>query len=280
MKNIFLKNGQINVPMLRHHSTDGTARWGYAGSAPADTALSVLAQLLPLGTPTPDTPQARAALPGSHHAPVRLWDGSEVHPLAWALHQDFKREFLAGLDEDEAHELDGGVLEAWVQERLGITPEHLGGRVTLNLQGQLTPPLLRALGQVYQTLLEMLYADLLPAERRAVVGAVAASLNVPVGHREAAFSTEFQDFLVDPLQVLERHELLAYEQEEEDGDQVEHFVLVRGAGVRAHEYEVYHARYNNLGVATRVRLLSRHASHVEAASALRGAAQMPQEAEA
>lgn len=58
-----------------HHSPDGF-NWGYQGSGPADLALAILLDHFK-ETPTPE--QMRMG-----------------QPLAWRLHQFFKREFVAG----------------------------------------------------------------------------------------------------------------------------------------------------------------------------------------
>ena len=92
---------ETNIP---HHVTEHSPNgyeWGYPGSGPADLALNVL----------------ETALLAMDHKGRRM-DGMKgsCFALAWALHQDFKREFIAALP----HE--GGViywpaLRAWIEER-------------------------------------------------------------------------------------------------------------------------------------------------------------------
>jgi hypothetical protein len=69
-----------NVPQrFVWHSPTGF-EIGYAGSGPADLALNVLAQLVPLGSD------------GAEGFPIYL--GHNVSATAGILHQDFKRDFL------------------------------------------------------------------------------------------------------------------------------------------------------------------------------------------
>jgi hypothetical protein len=71
---------RTNVPRtVVHHSPDGY-EWGYGGSGPADLALNILEAML-------------------HHMG---WNGGTIpcyrgrcFAIAWALHQDFKWEFIA-----------------------------------------------------------------------------------------------------------------------------------------------------------------------------------------
>ena len=73
----------VNVPHKhKHHSPTGL-EWGYGGSGPADLALNVLALMMPCFG---DDIEANA---------VKLADGSTVSREAWALHQQFKWDFLA-----------------------------------------------------------------------------------------------------------------------------------------------------------------------------------------
>lgn len=68
----------VNGDPLKHivyHSPSGF-EWGYAGSGPADLALSILAD---------------------YFNEARLdWDGR-----AWQLHQDFKDDFIATIEDDQ-----------------------------------------------------------------------------------------------------------------------------------------------------------------------------------
>jgi hypothetical protein len=89
-----------NVPhLVTHHSPTGF-EWGYSGSGPADLALNIVEFVL------------RSS--GYSGSTDRLWRG-ECFSLAYALHQDFKRQFIATLSRD------GGFLSyadvvAWVKE--------------------------------------------------------------------------------------------------------------------------------------------------------------------
>ena len=257
MKNIELSAdpASINVPMLRHHSTDGTPRFGYRGSGPADTALSILAFMLPLGVPIPPTPQAAAQLHVSGDEPVRLWDGSQVNPLAWALHQPFKETFLAPLAEDESHTLNGEVLEQWVNEQLGLQEKTLAGTNALHLQGSLTAAFGQQLGAVWQSLLETLYSPLQAETYANVRTVIQAALS-------AEDNPEFQDFMVDPLGVLLRVELSV---QEHDG--MRDFV-VRGQGLHHGQFEAYRSTWDSQGRARDVQLLGRRFTLADACNLL------------
>lgn len=246
MKNIELSSTppSINVPMLRHHSTDGTPRYGYRGSGPADTALSILAFMLPLGVPIPATAQATQQLHVNGDEPVRLWDGTQVNPLAWALHQPFKETFLATLAEDEHHTLNGEVLQEWVNAQLGLGEDTLAGRNALHQQGILTAPLGQQLGAVWQTLLETLYSPLHDETNASVRAVIKAALNVED-------TPEFQDFMVDPLGVLGRTELSVQEH-----DEMRDFV-VRGQGLHRGQFEAYRSTQDSQRRVTEVKLLGR-----------------------
>lgn len=246
MKNIELRATppSINVPMLRHHSTDGTPRYGYRGSGPADTALSILAFMLPLGVPIPATAQTTQQLHVSGDEPVRLWDGTQVNPLAWALHQPFKDTFLAPLIEDENHTLSGEVLQEWVNGQLGLEEGTLAGINALHLQGILTAPFGQQLGAVWQTLLETLYSPLQDETNASVRAVIKAAL-------KAEDRPELQDFMIDPLGVLERTELSVQEH-----DEMRDFV-VRGQGLHRGQFEAYRSAWDSQGRATDVKLLGR-----------------------
>lgn len=96
----------MNVPLLWHHATSGVPAWGYHGSGPADTALRILAAFLPVGVPAPE---------GAPTVP--LWDGQFVSRQAWALHQAFKADVLAGLDPDREHVLLAQDVQVWILRR-------------------------------------------------------------------------------------------------------------------------------------------------------------------
>ncbi|ADY27519.1 hypothetical protein Deipr_2395 (plasmid) [Deinococcus proteolyticus MRP] len=149
-EHIILKAGQyLNVTMRQHHSTDGVPQCGYAGSGPADTALSILAALLPppnppvseqlaseFGYPTSsddwetfeaDLSEARQGAIESRRLeleedpmrPVQLHDRSRVPMRAWMLHQAFKEEFLAGLDETQEHRIPKAQIREWIEKQSG-----------------------------------------------------------------------------------------------------------------------------------------------------------------
>ena len=89
-----------NVPhLVTHHSPDGY-EWGYGGSGPADLALNVVeAALRDLG----------------HKGPlVECWQG-RCFREAYQLHQDFKRELIAGVPHSGGSISWGSVLE-WMRE--------------------------------------------------------------------------------------------------------------------------------------------------------------------
>lgn len=86
---------------ITHHSPAGF-EWGYQGSGPADLALQILHDILPPGCD---------GLP-----PVRLFRG-QCSALAWMLHQDFKRDFIARLPR-QGGEILPEQIDAWLDERL------------------------------------------------------------------------------------------------------------------------------------------------------------------
>lgn len=73
-----------NIPSLvTHHSPTGF-EWGYGGSGPADLALNIC---------------ELALRKMAHDGPtIECWDGRECFAAAWQMHQDFKYEFIAGID--------------------------------------------------------------------------------------------------------------------------------------------------------------------------------------
>jgi len=81
--------------VIVHHSPAGM-EWGYGGSGPADAALNILHLFLPPGC--------------DGQEPVRLWQG-ECSQVAWNLHQEFKRLYVATLPDE------GGVIAAEEVER-------------------------------------------------------------------------------------------------------------------------------------------------------------------
>ena len=149
-EHIILKAGHyLNVPMRQHHSTDGVPQCGYQGSGPADTALSILAALLPPPNPPVSEQLAsefgycsssedweacetdlsekrqgaiqarRLELEEDPMRPVQLHDRSRVPMRAWELHQAFKDEFLAGLDEAQEHRIPKAEILEWIEKQSG-----------------------------------------------------------------------------------------------------------------------------------------------------------------
>jgi hypothetical protein len=121
-----------NVEHVRAHSK--SLECGYAGSGPADLALSALNALFPPqgGGSVDDAPAALtrgkgqgsgvngAAAGGrdSLGATVRLgWEGLEVSQLAWQLHHDFEAAFLVPMDEAGGW-VETALMLTWVSERL------------------------------------------------------------------------------------------------------------------------------------------------------------------
>jgi hypothetical protein len=81
------------VPHVVKHSPGGLA-WGYEGSGPSDTALSILAHI------------------------------TEDRAVAEAWYQDFRREVVAGLMLDHPFELERADVEQWLARRgVGVAPE-------------------------------------------------------------------------------------------------------------------------------------------------------------
>lgn len=96
-----------NIPhLVTHHSPDGY-EWGYGGSGPADLALNILELVL-----------RRMGYKGPQ---MECWNGKQCFEAAWAMHQDFKRNFVAACPEQ------GGVLPwatvtGWIETN---TPDYL-----------------------------------------------------------------------------------------------------------------------------------------------------------
>ena len=85
------------LTVITHHSPDGI-EWGYAGSGPADLALSLLADFFD------ETPErVRDALRS-------LW---APRSKAAALHQRFKSEFLANEQRDD-WQIRADVIDVWL----------------------------------------------------------------------------------------------------------------------------------------------------------------------
>lgn len=92
-----------NMPrLLVHHSPDGF-EWGYEGSGPADLAFNIVEYCLKTGRY--QGPRGEAT-----------WDDYVPFELSWALHQKFKRAFVAVLPRsaDVVHIPWAGV-DAWIE---------------------------------------------------------------------------------------------------------------------------------------------------------------------
>lgn len=97
-----------NVPhIVTHHSPTGF-EFGYGGSGPADLALNVC--------------QAYLNMQGYRGRKSKCWDG-ECWTLAWVLHQDFKRDFVAAVPREGAT-IPFSVIENWFT--LHMTDELIG----------------------------------------------------------------------------------------------------------------------------------------------------------
>ena len=81
------------LPHLVHHSPDGLS-WGYHGSGPGDTGLSILADAL-----------------GERPTPAQLRRGE---PRCWRWHRPFSREVIAGFPLDAEWRLPLAEVEAWI----------------------------------------------------------------------------------------------------------------------------------------------------------------------
>ncbi len=98
------EEGRAPYP-LRHlivHSPSGMA-WGYGGSGAADLALAVLADHL----------GEAEAIP-AHERYSHPVAGLIKATKAWALHQDFKRHFIAPLDQSAGWTITGAEVAAWL----------------------------------------------------------------------------------------------------------------------------------------------------------------------
>jgi len=81
-----------------HHSPTGF-EWGYGGSGPADLALNICESVL-----------GRIGYTGPR---IDLWKGN-CFAAAWAMHQEFKRDFIASIP-DEGTILDWDIVAEWVR---------------------------------------------------------------------------------------------------------------------------------------------------------------------
>jgi Family of unknown function (DUF6166) len=93
----------VNVPhVVVHHSPDGF-ECGYGGSGPADLALNILAAYLPIS-------KNRA----------RCFEG-EVSAEAYALHQNFKWEFIASMPRTGG-DIPAEIIRAWISKNSLLPP--------------------------------------------------------------------------------------------------------------------------------------------------------------
>lgn len=91
-----------NIPQrFKWHSPTGF-ECGYGGSGPADLALNVLAQLVPLGSDGAEG--------------WKIWDGQSVSATAGLLHHDFKDEFIATLP-SQGGTIEIQAIRRWLEER-------------------------------------------------------------------------------------------------------------------------------------------------------------------
>lgn len=95
-------DGQVltNVPRLvTEHSPSGY-EFGYGGSGPADLALNILENVL---------------WNEGHRGPrQQCWKG-ECFELAYRLHQDFKFQWIGGLDRQRGGSFSYGDVVAWIE---------------------------------------------------------------------------------------------------------------------------------------------------------------------
>lgn len=93
-----------NVPhYCIQHSPDGFS-WGYGGSGPADFALNILETIL-----------RATRFQGGR---MSTYSGS-CFRLAWKFHQQFKREFLVGIDRNGSGYLAFEDIHGWLVEQVG-----------------------------------------------------------------------------------------------------------------------------------------------------------------
>ncbi|MDP9373527.1 MAG: hypothetical protein M3Q65_13960 [Chloroflexota bacterium] len=95
---VYVEQGGCRWPLRHvvHHSPSGL-RWGYGGSGPADTALSILADAL-----------------GERPTREQLYRGE---PWSWRWHQAFKWAIVATFPLREGWRLPLATVEAWIARR-------------------------------------------------------------------------------------------------------------------------------------------------------------------
>lgn len=93
-----------NVPQIViWHSPTGF-EWGYEGSGPADLAANIVEVLL-----------NRLGYRGRRD---KAFNGTDCWDLTGRLHQDFKREFIAGVPRKEGGTIDYQAALSWVERRM------------------------------------------------------------------------------------------------------------------------------------------------------------------
>ena len=92
-----------NIPhLVVHHSPSGFS-WGYLGSGPAELALNIL--------------EIVATSEGGYHSStVKVFDGSQVSSIVWALHQKYKEDVIATLawEDSPRHHITYASVAQWL----------------------------------------------------------------------------------------------------------------------------------------------------------------------
>lgn len=92
-----------NIPQrFIWHSPTGF-ECGYLGSGPADLALNVLAELVPLGSDGAEG--------------WKIYDGQSVSATAGLLHQDFKARFIATMDQRKGGSVPISRIREWLEQQ-------------------------------------------------------------------------------------------------------------------------------------------------------------------
>jgi len=96
---------KTNVPHLVAHHNPSGFEFGYSGPAPADLALNIVhffAEQMDLSEADPSRPA------------FECYEG-EVSPLAWDLHQAFKEDVIAQVDEEGAR-VGAWKIRKWIDQ--------------------------------------------------------------------------------------------------------------------------------------------------------------------
>jgi hypothetical protein len=109
----------VNRKPLRHveyHSEEMS--WGYVGSGPADTALSILANYFS------ERPRRTSK---------RLFNGDYK---CWHYHQAFKRDFVAGwgTGDDDSWQISSDEIATWLETQPGLESLDQYGRTVISFQ--------------------------------------------------------------------------------------------------------------------------------------------------